>query len=79
MRVGRGTLMGNLLRDYWMPIAAVSELDDNPIAPVRLHGEDFALFQDKRGTTASSIDTAVSARPTSPFAGLRTAVFAATL
>ena len=79
MRVGRGTLMGNLLRDYWMPIAAVSEFDDNPIAPVRLPCEDLALFQDKRGTTASSIDTAVSARPTSPFAGLRTAAFAATL
>ena len=78
MRVGPGTLSGNLLRDYWMPIAAVSELDDNPIAPVRLPCEDLALFQDKRGTTASSIDTAVSARPTSPFAGLRTAVFAAT-
>jgi 5,5'-dehydrodivanillate O-demethylase len=29
-QVGPGTLMGELLRRYWMPIAAVAELDDTP-------------------------------------------------
>jgi 5,5'-dehydrodivanillate O-demethylase len=49
MQVGRGTLMGELLRRYWMPIAAVTELDDNPIKPVRLMGEDLVLYKDARG------------------------------
>ena len=31
MRVGPGTLMGDLMRRYWMPVAAAAELDDNPI------------------------------------------------
>ena len=29
METGPGTLMGELLRRYWMPIAAVAELDDS--------------------------------------------------
>ena len=33
--VGPGTPMGGLLRRYWMPIAAVTEFDDNSIKPVR--------------------------------------------
>ena len=48
-QVGRGTPMGELLRRYWMPIAAVAELDDTPVKPVRLMGEDLALFKDGRG------------------------------
>jgi len=47
--VGRGTPMGELLRRYWMPIAAVAELDDTPVKPVRLLGEDLVLFRDGRG------------------------------
>src|SRR5262245_37339390 len=47
--VGPGTRMGELLRRYWMPIAAVSELDDQPIKPVRLMGEDLVLYRDRRG------------------------------
>ena len=47
--VGRGTLMGGLLRRYWMPIAAVAELDDNPVKPVRLLGEDLVLYRDGGG------------------------------
>src|SRR5206468_2922958 len=34
--------MGELLRRYWMPIAAVAELDDHPTKPVRLLGEGRA-------------------------------------
>jgi 5,5'-dehydrodivanillate O-demethylase oxygenase subunit len=50
MQTGPGTLMGELLRRYWMPIAAVAELDDNPIKPVRLMCEDLVLYKDKSGT-----------------------------
>jgi len=48
-RVGSGTLMGALLRRYWMPIAAVAELDDAPVKPVRLLGEDLVLYRDGQG------------------------------
>jgi 5,5'-dehydrodivanillate O-demethylase oxygenase subunit len=48
-QVGRGTPMGELLRRYWMPIAAVAELDDTPVKPVRLLGEDLVLFKDGQG------------------------------
>src|SRR5256885_16775532 len=48
--VGAGTGMGELLRRYWMPIAAVAELDDRPTKPVRLMGEDLVLYKDKSGT-----------------------------
>jgi 5,5'-dehydrodivanillate O-demethylase len=48
-QIGPGTPMGALLRRYWQPIAAVSELDDQPVKPVRLLGEDLVLFRDRRG------------------------------
>src|SRR2546430_15619857 len=48
--VGAGTGMGELLRRYWMPIAAVAELDDHETKPVRLMGEDLVLYKDKNGT-----------------------------
>jgi 5,5'-dehydrodivanillate O-demethylase oxygenase subunit len=47
--VGAGTPMGELLRRYWMPIAAVAELDDRPTKPVRLMGEDLVLYKDQAG------------------------------
>lgn len=47
---GAGTRMGELLRRYWTPIAALSELDETPIKPVRLMGEDLVLYRDRRGT-----------------------------
>ena len=50
MEVGPGTLMGELMRRYWQPIAAQAELDDNPMKPVRLMGEDLVLYKDKSGT-----------------------------
>ena len=48
-QVGAGTPMGELLRRYWMPIAAVAELDDHPTKPVRLLGENLVLYKDKAG------------------------------
>ena len=49
-QVGAGTPMGELLRRYWMPIAAVAELDDKATKPVRLLGEDLVLYRDQAGT-----------------------------
>ena len=48
-QVGAGRPMGELLRRYWHPIAAVAELDDNPVKQIRLMGEDLALYRDKGG------------------------------
>ena len=47
--VGAGTPMGELLRRYWMPVAAVTELDDHPVKPVRVLGEDLVLYRDRSG------------------------------
>ena len=47
--VGPGTPMGELMRRYWHPIAAVAELDDHPTKAVRLMGEDLALYKDLGG------------------------------
>ena len=41
-RVGPGTPMGNLLRSYWHPVGAVSELGTEPVQPVRLLGISWA-------------------------------------
>jgi 5,5'-dehydrodivanillate O-demethylase len=49
-RVGPGTPMGELMRRYWHPIAAVPELDQNPTKEVRLLAEDLVLYKDRSGT-----------------------------
>jgi phthalate 4,5-dioxygenase oxygenase subunit len=50
-RVGPGTLMGNLLRRYWMPALLSSEVPepDSPPVRVRLLGEDLVAFRDTNG------------------------------
>ena len=48
--VGAGSPIGELLRRYWMPIAAVAELDERPVRAVRLLGEDLVLYRDGSGT-----------------------------
>ena len=48
-RVGPGTPMGALLRRYWFPVAATSELPAGRVVPVRLLGEDLALFRTTAG------------------------------
>jgi 5,5'-dehydrodivanillate O-demethylase len=47
--VGAGTPGGELLRRYWHPIAALSELDEQPTKRVRLLGEDLVLYRDGAG------------------------------
>ena len=47
-RVGAGTPMGELMRQYWIPALLSSELpepDSNPVR-LRLLGEDLIAFRD---------------------------------
>lgn len=48
-RVGPGTPMGELMRRYWQPIGALSELDDTPVKHVKLLGESLVLYKDLKG------------------------------
>ena len=48
-QVGPGTPGGEMLRRHWHPIAAVDELDRNPIKAVRLLGEDLVVYKDLSG------------------------------
>ena len=47
--VGAGTPMGELLRRYWHPVAAVSELEQHPVKAIRLLGEELVLYRDRSG------------------------------
>ena len=50
-RVGPGTPMGDLLRQYWHPFLYPWELaPDGPPLRVRLLGEDLIVFKDSNGT-----------------------------
>ncbi len=48
-RVGPGTAMGNLMRRYWHPVAACSQLERNPTIKIRLLDEDLILYRDRSG------------------------------
>ena len=48
-RVSPGTPMGKLLRCYWQPIAAATQLDENPVMRVKLMGESLVLYRDRTG------------------------------
>ena len=50
-RVGPGTPMGDLVRQYWLPVMQSSELGEADGRPmrVRLAGEDLILFRDTDG------------------------------
>lgn len=49
-RVGPDTPMGDLLRRYWHPICAVSQMKNRDTLPVKLLGEDLVLYRDLSGT-----------------------------
>ncbi|MBY0466405.1 MAG: aromatic ring-hydroxylating dioxygenase subunit alpha, partial [Burkholderiales bacterium] len=57
-RVGPGTPCGNLLRQYWQPVALLDEFDPaldprmgvRPVKPVRLLGQDLVLFRNTDGS-----------------------------
>jgi 5,5'-dehydrodivanillate O-demethylase len=44
-QVSLGTPMGELLRRYWHPVAAVEELEERPTRPVRILGVDLVIFK----------------------------------
>jgi 5,5'-dehydrodivanillate O-demethylase len=48
-RVEAGTPVGDLLRRYWYPIAAVPELARHPTKFVKILGEELVLFKDAQG------------------------------
>jgi len=49
-RVGPGTIMGDLMRQYWLPFLYSSEVErDGPPLRVRLLGEDLIVFRDSDG------------------------------
>ncbi len=50
-RIGPGTPMGQLMREYWIPALMSSELPELDCAPVRIRllGEDLIAFRDSEG------------------------------
>ncbi|HLG74456.1 MAG TPA: Rieske 2Fe-2S domain-containing protein [Chloroflexota bacterium] len=48
-QTGRGTPGGELLRRYWWPIAAGSQVELDSVIGVRLLGEDLALYRTEGG------------------------------
>ena len=42
--------MGNLLRRYWHPVAAIDELEREAVKRLRILGEDLVLYRDLSGT-----------------------------
>lgn len=48
-RVGAGTPMGELLRRYWYPVAAVSQLEGRTTMPVKILSESLVLYRDRQG------------------------------
>jgi 5,5'-dehydrodivanillate O-demethylase len=51
-QVGPGTPAGQLLRCYWHPVAVAAEVPRGGVRPVRLLGENFALFRSESGDLA---------------------------
>src|SRR5207245_1082005 len=49
--VGPGTMMGDVFRQYWLPLLLSSELPerDGPPVRVRVLGEDLVAFRDSNG------------------------------
>ena len=50
-RVGPGTLLGNLFRQYWIPVTPAADLTESGGRPIRvkLLGEDLVLFRARNG------------------------------
>jgi hypothetical protein len=49
-RVGPGTLMGDLMRQYWMPVLLSTELEPGGrVKRVKLLGEDLVAFRSRTG------------------------------
>src|SRR6266542_6108855 len=57
-RVGPGTPMGNLLRQYWIPALPASEFPtpDSPPKRMRLLGENLVMFRDTKGDVGAFVE-----------------------
>ena len=55
--VGPGTPMGELMRRYWHPVAAVVELNQNPVKAVKILGESLVVYRDRQGRYGLIDDT----------------------
>ena len=55
--VGPGTPMGELMRRYWHPVAAVAELNQNPVKAVKILGESLVVYRDRQGRYGLIDDT----------------------
>jgi len=49
VRTGPGTLAGRYLRRYWQPIHVSEKLAQGTIVPIRILGEDLALYRGESG------------------------------
>lgn len=53
IHVGPGTLMGDLMRRYWIPVVQSSEIEaGGPVKRVRILGEDLVVFRAPSGRAA---------------------------
>src|SRR5215475_654367 len=48
-RTGPGTPCGELLRRYWQPAALSEEIKRDAPLPIKIMGEELALFRDEQG------------------------------
>jgi phthalate 4,5-dioxygenase len=48
-RIGPGTMMGQLMRHYWIPVALPSELTRDGAPRLILLGEELITFRDSTG------------------------------
>src|SRR6266566_1472207 len=57
-RVGPGTPMGNLMREYWIPALPASEFPspDSPPRRMRLLGENLVMFRDSKGDVGCFVE-----------------------
>jgi phenylpropionate dioxygenase-like ring-hydroxylating dioxygenase large terminal subunit len=58
-RVGPGTPMGNLMREYWVPALPSSEFPgpDSPPKRMRLLGENLIMFRDSNGDVGCVVES----------------------
>ena len=57
-RVGPGTAMGDLMRQYWIPALTSSEFPaaDGPAKRMRLLGENLVMFRDTNGNVGAMLE-----------------------
>src|SRR6266480_6124757 len=57
-RVGPGTPMGELFREYWLPALPSSEFStpDSPPKRMRLLGENLVMFRDSKGDVGAFVE-----------------------